>query len=86
LFLFTVGFWQVSDHGIRIRKFPEKIMKMEDLIAKGTITQEAADYLRVLVETGHNIFVSGGTSKVSGSEALDMLQALNSGHPVFQSC
>lgn len=47
---------------LTIRKFPEKIMKMDDLIKKGTITREAADYLRVLVETGHNIFVSGGTS------------------------
>ena len=47
---------------LTIRKFPKKVMKMNDLIRMGTITEEAADYLRVLVETGHNIFVSGGTS------------------------
>ena len=37
-------------------------MKMEDLIRMNTITEEAADYLKGLVVTGHNIFVSGGTS------------------------
>ncbi|MBR6701288.1 MAG: CpaF family protein [Firmicutes bacterium] len=47
---------------LTIRKFPEGKMKMEDLIRMNTITEEAADYLKGLVVTGHNIFVSGGTS------------------------
>lgn len=47
---------------LTIRKFPKGKMKMEDLIRMGTITEEAAEYMRGLVVTGHNIFVSGGTS------------------------
>lgn len=47
---------------LTIRKFPEGKMKMEDLIRMNTITEEAAEYLKGLVVTGHNIFVSGGTS------------------------
>ena len=41
-----------------IRKFPKNVMTMEELIARGTITEEAAEYLRRLV---YNIFISGGT-------------------------
>ena len=46
---------------VTIRKFPKKAMTMEDLIALGTITSEAAAYLKKLVEGGYNIFISGGT-------------------------
>ena len=44
-----------------IRKFPKNVMTMEELIARGTITEEAAEYLRRLVVAGYNIFISGGT-------------------------
>ena len=44
-----------------IRKFPEPIT-MEKLIAYGSITREAADFLESLVQTGYNIFISGGTN------------------------
>lgn len=47
---------------LTIRKFPGRTLRMKDLIRSGSITEEAAEYLRVLVRTGHNIFVSGGTS------------------------
>lgn len=47
---------------LTIRKFPKRTFRMEDLIKSGTITEEAAEFLRAMVETGHNIFVSGGTS------------------------
>ncbi len=47
---------------LTIRKFPKRMLKMEDMIKMGSITEEAADFLKVMVETGHNIFVSGGTS------------------------
>lgn len=47
---------------LTIRKFPETGFTMEDLIRLGTLTTECADYLRVLVESGYNCFVSGGTS------------------------
>ncbi|MDR1573978.1 MAG: CpaF family protein [Clostridiales Family XIII bacterium] len=47
---------------LTIRKFPENRITMADLLSFGTITQEAADFLRTLVECAYNIFVSGGTS------------------------
>lgn len=47
---------------LTIRKFPDKVMSMKDLILNGTITSEAAELLRTLVLCGYNCFVSGGTS------------------------
>lgn len=44
-----------------IRKFPEPIT-MERLVASGSITQEAADFLKDLVRAGYNLFISGGTN------------------------
>ncbi len=46
---------------ITIRKFPHKPITMEHLIQIGSITREAADFLKNLVEAGYNIFISGGT-------------------------
>ena len=144
---------------LTIRKFPEHAVSMEDLIMWGSVTEEAADYLKTLVRAGYNIFVSGATSsgkttflnvltdfipkssriitiedsaelqihgimnlvrlearqsngdgenrvtirdlirtslrmrpdriivgEVRGAEALDMIQAMNTGHLVFTSC
>lgn len=47
---------------LTIRKFPEEAITMEDLIRWESISREAADYLKVLVQAGYNIFVSGATS------------------------
>ncbi len=47
---------------LTIRKFPERIMSMKDFISNGTITLEAANMLKALVQCGYNCFVSGGTS------------------------
>lgn len=46
---------------VTIRKFPEPIT-MEKLIGYGSITEEAAGFLRILVQSGYNIFISGGTN------------------------
>ena len=46
---------------VTIRKFPEPIT-MEKLLKYGALTQEAAEFLRRLVEARYNIFISGGTS------------------------
>lgn len=46
---------------LTIRKFPERI-DMERMIANRTISRQAADYLKVLVAAGYNLFISGGTS------------------------
>ena len=47
---------------LTIRKFPEEAITMEDLIRWESISQEAAEYLKVLVKAGYNIFISGATS------------------------
>lgn len=52
----------VNGPSLNIRKFPEKRIIMDELIKRGSITQEAADFMKQLVECGYNIFISGGTS------------------------
>ncbi len=47
---------------LTIRRFPEKKITMDELIAYGSITAEAAEFLKKLVIAGYNIFISGGTS------------------------
>jgi pilus assembly protein CpaF len=46
---------------ITIRKFPNTPITMEKLIETESITAEVANFLRVLVIAGYNIFISGGT-------------------------
>lgn len=58
---------------VTIRKFPENPIGMEDLIRMGSISQEAADLLKILVRCGYNIFISGGT----GSGKTTFLNALS---------
>ena len=47
---------------LTIRKFNQSRMTIDDLINRGDITKEAALFLQKLVESGYNMFVSGGTS------------------------
>lgn len=47
---------------MNIRKFPMNRITMKELINIGSITEEASEFLRTLVECGYNIFLSGGTS------------------------
>ena len=58
---------------ISIRKFPEHPIGMEELIGMGSLTEEAAELLKVLVRSGYNIFISGGT----GSGKTTFLNALS---------
>ena len=44
-----------------IRKFPAEAITMERLVQMGSLTKEAAEFIRRLVESKYNIFVSGGT-------------------------
>ena len=44
-----------------IRKFPSEAVTMKDMIRMGSVTEEAADFLKKLVISKYNIFVSGGT-------------------------
>lgn len=44
-----------------IRKFPKEFFTMEKLIDMNSITEEAAEFLRQMVQARYNIFISGGT-------------------------
>lgn len=58
---------------LTIRKFSKTPMTIERLIAYGSLTQEIADKLELLVRAKYNIFVSGGT----GSGKTTFLNALS---------
>ena len=58
---------------ITIRKFSKTPMTIEKLIQYGSITQEIADKLELLVRAKYNIFISGGT----GSGKTTFLNALS---------
>ncbi len=58
---------------ITIRKFSKKPMTIEKLIEYGSLTQEIADKLELLVKAKYNIFISGGT----GSGKTTFLNALS---------
>jgi len=58
---------------ITIRRFPDKPITMDQLIQIGSISEEAADFLKKLVQAKYNIFISGGT----GSGKTTFLNALS---------
>ena len=65
----------VALHGpvITIRRFPKNPIHMDRLVELGAVTTEAAAFLRALVRSGYNIFISGGT----GSGKTTFLNALS---------
>ncbi len=56
-----------------IRKFPKEFFTMQKLIEIGSITEEVADFLELLVRAKYNLFISGGT----GSGKTTMLNVLS---------
>lgn len=46
---------------VTIRKFSKNPMTIEKLLEYGSITQEVADFLELLVRAKYNIFICGGT-------------------------
>lgn len=58
---------------VTIRKFSKTPMTIEKLIQYGSLTQEIADKLEMLVKAKYNIFISGGT----GSGKTTFLNALS---------
>lgn len=58
---------------VTIRRFPDKPVTMDLLIRSHSISPDAAEFLKKLVKSGYNIFISGGT----GSGKTTFLNALS---------
>lgn len=58
---------------ITIRRFPDHPIEMKQLIQWGSVSEEAVDFLKFLVQARYNIFISGGT----GSGKTTFLNALS---------
>ena len=64
----------IDGPSLSIRKFSAKPLTMQKLIEAGSLSQDAAELLRALVEARMNVLISGGT----GSGKTTMLNALSS--------
>ena len=51
----------VDGSAVTIRKFPQETMSMKRLIELNSLDENAAEFLGMLVASGYNIFISGGT-------------------------
>ncbi len=61
------------DHGvISIRRFPKEQITMQKLLSLGSLSEDMAEFMRLLVVAGYNIFCNGGT----GSGKTTFLNAL----------
>ena len=58
---------------ITIRKFPKKAINLEDLLERGSLNEEIAEFLKCAVKAKYNIFVSGST----GSGKTTLLNVLS---------
>ena len=58
---------------ISIRKFSKKPMTLERLVELESLSEEVAEFLKLLVQAGYNIFISGGT----GSGKTTFLNSLS---------
>lgn len=58
---------------VTIRKFPKEVISMDKLIELNSLDKDVAEWLRMLVVSGYNIFISGGT----GSGKTTFLNALS---------
>jgi len=59
---------------VSIRKFRDDVRTFDSWVARGSLTEEAADYLRAAVRAHRNIIVSGGT----GAGKTSLLNTLSS--------
>ena len=62
---------------LTIRRFPDRPMTLEDLIARKSLTEECASFLRSLVKARYSIVIGGGT----GSGKTTFLGALSESIP-----
>ncbi len=52
----------IDGSAVSIRKFSKTPLDMKSMTEMGSITEEAAGFLKILVQNRYNLFISGGTS------------------------
>lgn len=62
---------------LTIRKFSEDDIELIDMINSGSITRECAEDLAALVNSGYNVFISGGTSSGKTTFLNALAKAIN---------
>jgi pilus assembly protein CpaF len=62
---------------VSIRKFQKSTLNLESLVERGSLTEEAAEFLRIVVIIHKNTIISGGT----GTGKTSMLNALSASIP-----
>lgn len=67
----------VGEPVLTIRRFPEIAFTVDDLVVKGSLSREAADFLRLAIEGKLNVIVSGGT----GTGKTTLLNVLSGAIP-----
>lgn len=67
---------------LTIRKFPDKIMTMDDLVENETLSAETAGFMIRLIKSGYNCFVCGGTSSGKTTLLNVLAQAIPPGERV----
>ena len=65
---------------VSIRKFPEVTFTLEKLIAAGSLSEQAAEFLGIAVRLRKNITISGGT----GTGKTSLLNALSGCIPAHE--
>ena len=63
----------IDGSALTIRKFPKKPLTMQQLIAMGAVSRDAAELLQILVRARYSMIISGGT----GSGKTTFLNALS---------
>ncbi len=60
----NIVLWPIAIDGsaISIRKFSKDPLTIKELIHFGTLTKEVANFLKLVVKSRYNLFISGGTS------------------------
>jgi len=54
--------WSVKGSMFSIRKFPDELLTIKDLVSKGSLTDEMSEYLQDEMRHRKNVIVSGSTS------------------------
>jgi pilus assembly protein CpaF len=67
---------------VNVRKFTKRINSLHQLVGLGSMTQQAADFLRMCVLSGQNILVSGATQSGKTTMLNALLSAAHSGERI----